>query len=319
MPTKLLITIGVIISLFTKCDKQMPDQPNLLEWEVEIRKNHDKSAVFTYTQYIELLKTITKKSSIALPLYQFKDTFDSSRIIIGMRHDVDRHPFKALEMSKIEKEFNIYSTYYLLPTDKYYGNIDNNYDFIRMYCMIDLYKEIFDMGHEIGIHNDLLTVMLEWGKDPKRFNQNELFYFSVNEIDIYGSTSHGSKLAIETNTGNYEIFKEFNKKNFVEYNGKEYPLGIDFMKNFGFEYEGNYIDHNKFLYDVGGKWTYIDYSQKVVTNLIYFDFENNESEPDKAYYRRDDISFDEVIEIVNDLKPGDRLIILTHPIWWGKE
>ena len=90
------------------------------------------------------------------------------------------------------------------------------------------------------------------------------------------------------------------------------------MKNFGFFYEGNYNEHNKFIYDVGGKWTYIEYLTDDKKNKV---FPETDIYPDKksgSYNRRDDISFDEVIEILENAVPRDRIIILTHPIWWGK-
>lgn len=320
MNNKLLILMIVSFFIFISCKKKRIEfQPTLEQLEREIRNSKDGSAVLSYNQYRILLSALKEKQSIILPLYNFKDYFDNSKIIVGMRHDVDRHPFKALEMAEIENDYNINSSYYLLPTDRYYGYLDDDNKFIHIKCMNNIYKKIYHLGNEIGMHNDLLTVMILWGLDPKEFNYKELLYLDSIGIKLYGTTSHGSEIARDTKTGNYEIFKEFNRKDSVCYEGKKYPLGIDSLKQFGFEYEGNFIEHNKFIHDVGGKWTYTEYLSDNKKNMC--DFWDLNELPDKntdSYIRRNDISFEEVINIINELEPGDRIILLTHPVWWGK-
>jgi hypothetical protein len=224
-------------------------------------------------------------------------------------------------MARIEKAYQINTSYYLLATDDYYGCLDDNNNYVHNCCMMELYKEIYYMGHEIGVHNDLLSIMLGWGKNPKIFNEIELQYFNMNGIRIYGSVAHGSDIVRATCKANYEVFKEFNSADSVLYNGKYYPLGIDSMKNFGFEYEGYYIDYNKFIHDVGGKWTYLEYEKHSGSNKSRpSDIEDyTKSNGDVVCNRKNDISFDEVIQIINEAVPGDRIVILTHPVWWGKK
>lgn len=318
---KLFIILLSVTTLFISCKQEVQEYSLLKKTEIRVRQDHDHSAVYTYDQYRTLMQTINTKGCIAMTMYDFKDYSDNSKILIGMRHDVDRHPFKGLEMAVIEKEYHINTSYYLLATDDYYGYFDDNNNFIRNYCMMDLYKDIYDMGHEIGVHNDLLSIMLGWNKDPKIFNANELQYFNYYGIPIYGSVAHGSDIVRATCKANYEVFEEFNSADSVSFNGKNFPLGIDSMKNFGFEYEGYYIGYNKFIHDVGGKWTYIEYEKHSGPGKSRpSDIEDyTKSNGDVVCNRKNDISFDEVIQIINEAVPGDRIVILTHPVWWGKK
>jgi len=319
MKHRIRIYLFLLISLFISCKRNIPNfQPSQEEWEQEIRKVHDGSAVFTYIQYHNLLSVLNEKNCVVLSLNDFRNYFDETKIIVGMRHDVDRHPFKALEMAKAEEQYNIKSTWYLLPTDKYYGYLDDNNTFIHINCMNNIYQQIQNLGHEIGMHNDLLTVMILWGLDPKQFNADELTYFDLLGIKMNGTTSHGSKIAKETKTGNYEIFKEFKRKDSVEYEGRKYSLGIDSLKKFGFSYEGNFTEHNKFIYDVGGKWTYIKYLSENQENRIFPETDIISDKKNASYERENDIPFERVKEIIENAVPGDRIIILTHPVWWGK-
>jgi hypothetical protein len=91
--------------------------------ESTIRSKYDYCAVFTWVQYTELLERFFQDKYTVLPLNEMRNTFDDSKVIVGVRHDVDFNPFKALEMAKIEKIYGIRSTYYFLPTAEYYGHI----------------------------------------------------------------------------------------------------------------------------------------------------------------------------------------------------
>ena len=55
-------------------------------------------------------------------------------------------------------------------------------------------KEIQEMGHEIGIHNNLISDYFEKNLDPKDNLGRILKIFHDNNIEIKGSASHGSKL-----------------------------------------------------------------------------------------------------------------------------
>jgi hypothetical protein len=58
------------------------------------------------------------------------------------------------------------------------------------------------------------------------------------------------------------------------------------MAEYGFEYEANFINYTKYYTDSGGNW-----------NIG---------------------SFSDVLKQIKNAKPGDRIQMLAHPLWWGK-
>jgi len=85
---------------------------------------------------------------------------------------------------------------------------------------------------------------------------------------------------------NYNIFSDFAKSSFLEYGGKNYPIGDKSLNHFGFQYEAYFISFNKYYSDSGGKW-------------------NNPE------------GMEGIIKQLEASKNGDRIQILVHPDWWG--
>ena len=282
-----LVSLAIICLLLIGYRKTIDPQANQPYSETEklIRNKYDSRAVFTWEQYRELLDKLHMEKFVVLPLNEMRNIYNESRVVIGLRHDIDFNPFKALEMSKIEKEYGIRSTYFILATADYYGYFSFS-SVVRNKGMEQLYKALFNNGAEIGIHNDLLTVMMSHNLDPFTFNQNELSYYDSLNIPIHGTVAHGSSIAKVT-VPNYMVFSDFAKIKSVEYNGKEYPLGQHSLKEYGYEYEANFINYSLYFSDSRGKWN-------------------------------DPEGLNGILKKLDDSKPGDRIQILAHPDWWGK-
>ena len=279
-----------IVALLTRCEDPMhiealPPSP-YEELEKEIRLKYDSRALFTWNQYSDLLLMLSKGKFLVLPLNEMRNTFDNSRVVVGFRHDIDWNPFKALEMAGIEKDFGIRATYFILPTSDYYGHMDKS-GFVRNSPMDSLCRELYDTGAEIGIHNDLLTVMIEYKLDPYLFNQNDLSFFRSINVPIYGTASHGSPIAKVT-VPSYQMFSDFAKSDSVEFRDVYYPLGKYSLKEYGFEYEAYFINYSLYFSESGGKWN-------------------------------DPGGFTEILSKLENSIPGDRIQILTHPEWWGRK
>jgi len=152
--------------------------------------------------------------------------------------------------------------------------------------MDNIYKEIYNLGDEIGIHNDLLAVMILKKLDPFEFNWNEIKYYKSIGIPIYGNVGHGSAIASAT-VHNSQMFSDFAKSETITYNGVTYPIGTYSMEEYGFRYEANFFDFDQYYSESGGKWSV-------------------------------EGGLEEVIRRLENSKPGDRIQILTHPVWWGK-
>lgn len=259
--------------------------PTIKEIEQNVRATQDGRASHTYNQYEELLMEISKDKYLPMTIWDMYNNYNENKVIVGMRHDVDCHPFKALEMAKMEQAYGINASYYILATSNYYGQFYP--DSVRRNRALDkLYLELYNLGAEIGIHNDLLTVMISKKLDPFTFNWNEINYYESLGIPIYGNVGHGSAIASQV-AHNSQMFSDFAKSETVTYKGETYPIGTYSMLEYGFFYEANFFPFNQYYSESGGRWSI-------------------------------DGGFDEVMRRIKNSKPGDRIQILTHPVWWGK-
>jgi hypothetical protein len=284
--------MGVVLVTNSFCEKEPDNEipvassPAYAEIESTIRRKYDGYAVFKWDQYTQLLDKLSQPKFAVLPVNEMRNTFDDSKVIVGLRHDVDLNPFKAFEMATIEKMYEIRASYYFLATAEYYGNITDK-KMVRSPGIGDLIKEIYKTGAEIGIHNDLLTIMITYQIDPYLFNKEEIAFYKSLRIRINGTASHGSPVAKST-IPNYQIFSDFAKSDSVKYQGKSYPLGKHSLRDYGYKYEAYFIDHTIYLSDSGGKW--------------------NDAEGIAGILKKLDSS-----------KPGERIQILVHPDWWGRK
>lgn len=286
---KKLVNISVlafIILLTSFSWKEVSEEPLYAEFEKTIRDKYDVCAVFRWSQYARFLEKLKDERYVVLPLNEMRTYFDSTKIVVGLRHDVDLNIYKALEMAKLESIYGIRSTYFLLSTADYYGHFDGS-TLIRFPGIKDLIHDLSSNGAEIGIHNDLFTVMITYHCDPLSFNTQELeFYRSLN-IPVHGSASHGGEIAKQLRTPCYRIFSDYATSDNIEYNGLFYPVGKKSIKDYGFEYEAYNIPYNVYYSDSGGKWN-------------------------------DPKGFEGILHDLDTCKSGDRVQILVHPDWWGK-
>src|SRR5664280_1360436 len=115
-----LPAIAFILLALAGCEKT--SNPQYAKIEKKIRNKYDKAATYTWSQYTELLNKLKENKFIVLPINEMRYTFIKSKVVVGLRHDIDFNPFKAIEMAKIEKEKGLRSTYYILATSEYYGH-----------------------------------------------------------------------------------------------------------------------------------------------------------------------------------------------------
>jgi hypothetical protein len=251
---------------------------------------------FNYENYISFLQKVSDKSKyIVLPINEFRKTIDSTKIVIGLRHDVDLDLGKAVLLSEVEKSMHIRSTYYILHTAPYYlANPENKA--IHSELIIPVLKHMQDdSGFEIGWHNDLVTLQVIYNIDPVAFLKQELGWLRSNGIKIYGSASHGSYYCRPNGYLNYYFFNEctnppgglgaFPNNVTVTSDSKTITLSKGSFKDFDLEYGAYFLNSNKYYSDAS--------------------FVNG---------KRWDIGMLDL----NSLKAGDRVIILMHPIYWHK-
>lgn len=247
---------------------------------------------FTYEKYGEFLTRISDTSKyIVLPIDEFRKRTDTSKIIIGLRHDVDNDLKLAQRFSLTEKKLGFRSTYYILHTADYYLAKPEN-KAIHTDSILPILKDMQDNSHfEIGWHNDLVTLQVVYHIDPVNFFHQELAWLRSNGLKITGSASHGSNYCKVYSYLNYYFFEECTWPVGGQYvNNVTVPDGTSTItlkkgrfSDFDLEYEAYFLNNNKYFSDAsfinGQRWS-----------IGMLD--------------------------LNSLKKGDRVIILLHPIHW---
>jgi hypothetical protein len=249
---------------------------------------------FTWEKYASFLGKISDTSKyIVLPLNEFRKTFRPGKVVIGLRHDVDVDLNVAYQFSEIESKLGFRSTYFILHTAPYYLADPGNMA-VHSPAILPILKTMQnDRKFEIGWHNDLVTLQAVYNIDPVAFLHNELRWLRENGINIYGTASHGSNYCYVYKYVNYYFFEEctypvvgqFVNNLTLPLKGKNVPMKKGKLSDFNLEYEAYFLNNNKVFSDAtvnnGVRW-----------NIGMLD--------------------------LSQLNPGDRVIILLHPIHWHK-
>jgi len=299
-----LLFAGCENSLATIVQESRITQPSLEEIESNIRGQYDSRAVYSYSDYEALLTCLEDEKFIVVDIGRFSTLENPAKVVVGLRHDVDRHPFKALELARMEKRHGFGVSYYILASSSYAGEFHDG-TYTRYSAMGDLYTKLANMGMEIGIHNDLLTTQLTYGMDPFDFNAGELEYYRSLGIDIAGTVAHGSALMNRLSLFNFYVFSDYldrdpQKRSEVTWEGRTCRLGTRPMADFGFRYEANFVPFNSYFTDSGGKWKHLV------------------PDGEGGYVTTEYTRVSSIVNLLSNSGPGDRIQILTHPVWWGK-
>lgn len=249
---------------------------------------------FTWERYANFLKKVADTSKyIVLPLNEFRQTFDSKKIIIGLRHDVDNDLDVAYNFSQVEYNLGFRSTYFILHTAPYYLVNPNNMNVHNEEILPKLKSMQNDRHFEIGWHNDLVTLQVVYNINPVNFLHTELAWLRSNDLKIYGTASHGSNYCKTYHYLNYYFFEEctwpivpnYENNITVPKDGKQITLIKGKLMDFDLQYEAYFLNNNKAFSDA-------TISSGVRWNIGMLD--------------------------LTKLQPGDRAIILLHPIHWHK-
>jgi hypothetical protein len=249
---------------------------------------------FTWEKYATFLKKISDTSKyIVLPLNEFRQTLSSKKIVIGLRHDVDNDLNAAFQFSQVEYNLGFRSTYFILHTAPYYLENSNNMASHTEKIIPILKRMQNERNFEIGWHNDLVTLQVVYNINPVTFFHEELRWLRSNGLKIYGTAAHGSNYCKTLHYMNFYFFEECtypivpNRENniTVKNEGKLYTLIKGKLGDFDLKYEAYFLNNNK------------AYSDATITNGIRWNIG---------------------MLNLNKLEPGDRVIVLLHPIHWHK-
>ena len=221
-------------------------------------------------------------SSISLPSVTYREHFLLKNVkpkkpYVVLRHDVDHSLRNALAMARVESNLGIRATYFLLHPDgvassrNYFGEVKNGKLTIFPW-LIDAALWLQDHGHEVGIHNDLISLWAGTGIQPGEALESMLTTLRKNGVHISGMIAHGSALCYSLHFVNSEIFveasnyaKKFQRKEqniLTLENGRSLPLfqlkmedfGLEYIENKSSDYDINYSDSdNKMALVIHGK------------------------------------------------------------------
>lgn len=171
---------------------------------------------------------------------------------IAVRHDCDNVIAPAVAMAAWEAECGYRSTYYVLHTSPYWQ---------EKTLLRRALDAIASHGHEIGIHNDALTVALLTGRDPRHVLEQ-----AVAELRSYGHTvtstvAHGNRLCGIADYVNDEMFDSCARPGYgdpdrvLAHNGHLVRIQPVPLADFGLEFDANWLPRGDYLSDSGGKWS----------------------------------------------------------------
>jgi len=274
----------------TKVDKDTDSTIYISEGLIINDKIKARDTLFSYDNYERFIGRLVKSNRfIFVPHNEFESTFSKDKIVISLRHDIDYDINSALRFAKREHKLGVKATYFVLHTADYYGvttvGVATRNPDIYKY----LRKIQDEYGHEIGWHNDLVTLQVVYNIDPEKYLRNELKRLKSNGINISGSAYHGSEYCYKYLYTNYYFWKNYGPslifKNYtsVPINGQSILIRKFDNSDFGFEYEAGKLNYSHFFADV-------------------FFFNN------KRWHMN--------MEDWSSLKPGDRVVLLTHTALW---
>lgn len=275
-----------------------------------MNKGPVRDTLFSYAKFEKFLRNLNSSGRfIFVPLKDLASTQSNNKVIIALRHDIDYDIASSMRFAKIEHNLGIRGTYYVLHTAEYYARMPeeisdfksgkpekisyykNGYSqILRKPFVLDYLKKLQnEYGHEIGWHNDLVTLQVHYDVNSGDYLRKELKWLRDNKINITGTSSHGSQYCYIYHYLNGFFWKEYGGSDvfynyeYVFCNNKSVKIDKYWLSNFGFNYEADLLKKSLYYADV-------------------FRYDN------KRWH----------MNMINwsSLKPGTKIILLFHPSLW---
>jgi hypothetical protein len=271
LTSKIMLYIKKLFNIFrsggtrSASEKTLPRRSDIL----------DPTKIIDYVKSMQSPLSITKVDDgvdyfldfldlIDIPLVHMEDvnSVDGPRWCI--RHDVDHSLDVALTVARAECERGYKSTYFLLTPGSYpygrnyYGDIVDG-KIVHDKELIDKCKYLEDLGHRIGLHNDLISLAFKLRRAPGEILEQELEYFQRNGIRLWGTAAHGNPLARQLQYNNKEIFVGCPRQGkiverVIRHDGWEVMTHSLRLEDFGFLYEAYSLPRDSRISESGRRW-----------------------------------------------------------------
>jgi len=228
---------------------------------------------------------------------------------------------KILTFAAALEYFGVPATFYLLPPGSYVPltvrNLESGSNYFGSWKGSDLNVDpqlpnlvacLSELGHDIGLHNDVISHSLRLARPASELLDMQLSGLRESGVPIRSSAAHGSPLCRILVYNNREIFSGVRRPGRVpnrelEYDGFRLQLGQLDQTAFGLEFEAYELPRPQRLSDAGGKWAGRIQGKRL-----------REVYPDSSLSAKDVAQ--EVFQSMNGAKPRD-LHLLLHPKYWS--
>jgi hypothetical protein len=219
---------------------------------------------FTYAEYAHFLDGLGGRDVV--PMREFARGEGD----LALRHDVDSRLESALELGRIEHDRELRATYFVLHTAPYWDDPQ----------LVSRLSRLEELGHEVGFHNDLVTLQRLEGVDVAAYLGEQLARLRGAGIDVAGAAAHGSPWCHRLGFHNNYVFRGWDEP-VPGFPLTEVPQKLD-PAEFGLEYEAYHVAQDVYFSDAS--------------------FVNRRRAHPAALR----------------LEPGKRTIVLVHPCHWDR-
>ena len=214
---------------------------------------------------LALLDEILRRAELVGPVRNLMTTPPGQRArgLVVLRHDTDSDIDNAVRFAEWEARRGYRASFYVLHTDWYYR--DRSSGPPARYVLRAL-ERIQSLGHEIGLHNNAISVALRTGRDPAEVLDTEIGYLRHAGFEVMGTAAHGDALCRTFGYNNGEVFAEAPRPR----NGPPTRTiaGVDPatgrvlrcdlrpvpMRSLGLTYEANFAVNRHYITDSHGHW-----------------------------------------------------------------
>jgi len=173
------------------------------------------------------------------------------RDTIALRHDVDNRFDPCVDLAEWEAERGYHATYFILHDSPYWNSPELRPGLER----------IAELGHEIALHTNALSVALQTGRCPHEIVAGALDRLRYWGHDVTGVVAHGDPLCYAAKFVNDETFEECARPDWGAPDRNPHLVGVAVtlvlhpLAASGLEYVANGGPRGDYLSDSGGRWS----------------------------------------------------------------